>query len=66
MLAVWLRYGPKELAMRASEGARSAIRRGMVRSWRFAGPAGHPPYLVRWDNESGEHLVYPGTEALID
>ena len=30
------------------------------------GSSGAPPYLVRWDNEGGEHLVYPGSDALID
>ncbi len=30
------------------------------------GSEGAPPYLVLWDNETGEHLVYPGSDALID
>jgi len=27
------------------------------------GPDGSPPWLVRWDDEPGEHLFFPGTDA---
>lgn len=29
------------------------------------GSDGAPPYLVRWDNEEGDHLLYPSSDALI-
>lgn len=29
------------------------------------GRDGGPPFVVRWDSESGEHLIYPGSDALI-
>ncbi len=30
------------------------------------GSNGSPPYVVRWDGEAGEHLIYPGSDAMID
>ncbi len=39
-------------------------RRGVIVDIR--GEAGRPPYLVRWDDEQGEHLYFPGADALID
>jgi hypothetical protein len=30
------------------------------------GPAGTPPYLVRWIDDGHESLIYPGSDALIE
>lgn len=30
------------------------------------GPDGGPPYVVLWDGEPGEHLLFPGTDSLIE
>ncbi|MFQ5556041.1 MAG: DUF1918 domain-containing protein [Acidimicrobiales bacterium] len=27
------------------------------------GTDGAPPYLVRWEGDEGEHLVFPGSDA---
>lgn len=29
------------------------------------GPDGGPPYLVRWDDDGHESIIYPGTDAYI-
>lgn len=29
------------------------------------GPDGGPPYLVRWDDDGHESIIYPGTDAFI-
>jgi hypothetical protein len=29
------------------------------------GDNGAPPYIVRWDGDAGEHLLFPGTDAVI-
>jgi hypothetical protein len=30
------------------------------------GQAGNPPFVVRWDDTEGEHLYYPGSDAIIE
>ena len=59
--------------MRAKVGDRITVRGRRVgdstRSGVIAevrGSNGSPPYLVRWESEQGEHLIYPGSDALID
>ena len=42
----------------------SPLRRGLIVEVR--GSKGAPPYMVRWDNEPGEHLLFPGTDAVIE
>jgi hypothetical protein len=58
--------------MRAEKGNRIVVRgrkvgdtgrSGVIVDVRGSG--GSPPYLVRWDNDPGEHLIYPGSDALI-
>jgi len=39
-------------------------RRGLIVDVR--GDGGAPPFLVRWENEAGEHLYYPGSDAVIE
>ena len=39
-------------------------RRGEVVECR--GPAGAPPYVVRWESDGHEGLFYPGTDAEIE
>jgi hypothetical protein len=58
--------------MRAKKGNRIVVRgRKVGDSGRSGvivdvrGSDGGPPYLVRWDNDAGEHLIYPGSDALI-
>ena len=29
------------------------------------GADGAPPYIVRWDGDPGEHLIFPGSDAVI-
>lgn len=29
------------------------------------GPDGGPPYLVRWDDDGHESIIYPGTDAFV-
>lgn len=29
------------------------------------GPDGAAPYLVQWDGEAGEHIFYPGNDAIV-
>ena len=29
------------------------------------GAEGAPPYMVKWDNDPGEHLLFPGSDAII-
>lgn len=29
------------------------------------GPDGGPPFLVRWDDDGHESVIYPGTDAII-
>lgn len=29
------------------------------------GDNGAPPYIVRWDGDPGEHLLFPGSDAII-
>jgi hypothetical protein len=38
-------------------------RTGRIREVR--GTGGEPPYLVHWDGEAGECLLYPGSDAHI-
>ena len=38
-------------------------RRGLVLN--VVGPDGSPPFLVRWDDDGHESLVYPGPDAHI-
>lgn len=59
--------------MRASVGDRITVRGRKVGDpsrggsiIEVRGPDGGPPFVVRWDGESGEHLIYPGSDALID
>lgn len=59
--------------MRASVGDRITVRGRKVGDPSRAGsivevrgPDGRPPFVVRWDDESSEHLIYPGSDALID
>ena len=42
----------------------SPARRGVILEVR--GSNGAPPYVVRWDGEEGEHLMFPGTDAVIE
>ncbi|HEY6531551.1 MAG TPA: DUF1918 domain-containing protein [Acidimicrobiales bacterium] len=30
------------------------------------GPDGTPPYLVRWDDDAGDHLYFPGSDADVE
>lgn len=30
------------------------------------GKDGSPPYLVKWNDDPGEHLFFPGTDAVIE
>jgi hypothetical protein len=30
------------------------------------GPDGSPPFLVRWDDDGGEALFFPGPQAVIE
>lgn len=30
------------------------------------GADGGPPYVVRWGNEPGEHLIFPSSDAVIE
>jgi Domain of unknown function (DUF1918) len=39
-------------------------RRGVVLAVR--GETGGPPFVVRWDDSPGEHLYYPGSDAVIE
>lgn len=39
-------------------------RHGVVTAIR--GDAGHPPFIVQWDDTEGEHLYYPGNDTLIE
>jgi hypothetical protein len=41
-----------------------ADRRGLIVDVR--GDGGAPPFVVRWENETGEHLYYPGSDAVIE
>ncbi len=29
------------------------------------GDDGSPPFVVRWDDDPGEHLIFPGSDAVI-
>jgi len=29
------------------------------------GENGTPPFIVRWDGDPGEHLIFPGSDAVI-
>lgn len=29
------------------------------------GEDGGPPYVVKWEGDPGEHLIFPGTDAVI-
>ncbi|MFP5487562.1 MAG: DUF1918 domain-containing protein [Acidimicrobiia bacterium] len=29
------------------------------------GPGGGPPFLVRWDDDGHESIIYPGTDAFV-
>ncbi|MFV2039331.1 MAG: DUF1918 domain-containing protein [Acidimicrobiales bacterium] len=29
------------------------------------GTDGAPPYIVRWDDDPGEHLIFPGSDAIL-
>lgn len=29
------------------------------------GTDGAPPYIVRWDGDPAEHLIFPGSDAVI-
>ncbi len=29
------------------------------------GSDGAPPYMVRWDNDPGEHMIFPGSNAIL-
>ena len=58
--------------MRAKNGDRITVhghkvgdpeRQGVIIDVR--GSDGDPPYLVIWDKERGEHLVFPGSDAVI-
>ena len=58
--------------MRAQAGDRITIRGRTVgdrsragRVIEVRGSDGEPPYLVRWDGEENEHIIYPGNDALI-
>ena len=58
--------------MRAKKGDRILIhgqrvgepdRKGIILDVR--GADGAPPYVVEWLNEAGEHLFFPGSDAII-
>jgi hypothetical protein len=58
--------------MRAEKGNRIVVRGRKVGDGGRAGVIvdvrgadGSPPYLVRWDNDPAEHLIFPGSDALI-
>lgn len=58
--------------MRAQTGDRITVRGRKVgdrsragRIIEVRGSDGGPPYVVRWDGEDVEHLIYPGSDALI-
>jgi hypothetical protein len=62
-----------EVPMRAKVGDRITVRGRKVGDRNregeiveIRGADGTPPYLIRWDNEQGEHLLYPGSDAVID
>jgi hypothetical protein len=38
-------------------------RTGLIREVR--GPEGHPPYVVEWDDQPGEAVVWPGSDAYV-
>lgn len=29
------------------------------------GDDGAPPYIVRWDNDPGEHMIFPSSDAVL-
>ena len=39
------------------------VRQGVIIDVR--GSDGAPPYVVIWDNDPGEHLLFPGSDAAI-
>lgn len=59
--------------MRASVGDHVRVRSGKVsvpdRSGvivEVRGPDGGPPFMVRWEDDGHESLVFPGPDAIID
>ncbi|MGF1597058.1 MAG: DUF1918 domain-containing protein [Acidimicrobiales bacterium] len=59
--------------MRAEVGSRITVRGRKVGDpnrhgeiVEVRGADGTPPYLIRWDDGDGAHLMYPGSDAIIE